>query len=124
MIRRPPRSTRTDTLFPYTTLFRSLGTECFSAAYIEGELAWAAGMREAKTMRSKQIMAATAVALLAGVAACTGGRSGTVYNSSFTVGYDPRSLSAAMSRAPLLVETVGTPHEGQAAEDVDRKSVE
>src|SRR3546814_9723020 len=25
MIRRPPRSTRTDTLCPYTTLFRSLG---------------------------------------------------------------------------------------------------
>src|SRR3546814_1003280 len=27
MIRRPPRSTRTDTLFPYTTLFRS-GVRC------------------------------------------------------------------------------------------------
>src|SRR3546814_21004017 len=27
MIRRPPRSTRTDTLFPYTTLFRSLGAD-------------------------------------------------------------------------------------------------
>src|SRR3546814_16388216 len=26
MIRRPPRSTRTDTLFPYTTLFRSAWT--------------------------------------------------------------------------------------------------
>src|SRR3546814_9236259 len=26
MIRRPPRSTRTDTLFPYTTLFRSAPT--------------------------------------------------------------------------------------------------
>src|SRR3546814_11028982 len=26
MIRRPPRSTRTDTLFPYTTLFRSQAT--------------------------------------------------------------------------------------------------
>src|SRR3546814_16562207 len=25
MIRRPPRPTRTDTLFPYTTLFRSIG---------------------------------------------------------------------------------------------------
>src|SRR3546814_6032241 len=25
MLRRPPRSTRTDTLFPYTTLFRSTG---------------------------------------------------------------------------------------------------
>src|SRR3546814_11968659 len=28
MIRRPPRSTRTDTLFPYTTLFRS-GPACY-----------------------------------------------------------------------------------------------
>src|SRR3546814_10309608 len=27
MIRRPPRSTRTDTLFPYTTLFRSSGND-------------------------------------------------------------------------------------------------
>src|SRR3546814_10460985 len=27
MIRRPPRSTRTDTLFPYTTLFRSRGSD-------------------------------------------------------------------------------------------------
>src|SRR3546814_17236464 len=27
MIRRPPRSTRTDTLFPYTTLFRSPGID-------------------------------------------------------------------------------------------------
>src|SRR3546814_1159761 len=31
MIRRPPRSTRTDTLFPYTTLFRSRGC-CRTAA--------------------------------------------------------------------------------------------
>src|SRR3546814_3447088 len=27
MIRRPPRSTRTDTLFPYTTLFRSIESD-------------------------------------------------------------------------------------------------
>src|SRR3546814_8684787 len=36
MIRRPPRSTRTDTLFPYTTLFRSQGAvfvaTCVAAA--------------------------------------------------------------------------------------------
>src|SRR3546814_4498684 len=32
MIRRPPRSTRTDTLFPYTTLFRSnVGFLCHAA---------------------------------------------------------------------------------------------
>src|SRR3546814_2383346 len=30
MIRRPPRSTRTDTLFPYTTLFRSTAVVLFS----------------------------------------------------------------------------------------------
>src|SRR3546814_3721718 len=32
MIRRPPRSTRTDTLFPYTTLFRS-GLRPYDAQY-------------------------------------------------------------------------------------------
>src|SRR3546814_14089931 len=31
MIRRPPRSTRTDTLFPYTTLFRSFSALVFLA---------------------------------------------------------------------------------------------
>src|SRR3546814_12983556 len=31
MIRRPPRSTRTDTLFPYTTLFRSVSARRSSA---------------------------------------------------------------------------------------------
>src|SRR3546814_8522430 len=35
MIRRPPRSTRTDTLFPYTTLFRSYGPVRFEDAPFE-----------------------------------------------------------------------------------------
>src|SRR3546814_7652787 len=35
MIRRPPRSTRTDTLFPYTTLFRSLVEENTKARIAE-----------------------------------------------------------------------------------------
>src|SRR3546814_5130035 len=34
MIRRPPRSTRTDTLFPYTTLFRSKGDFAIEAAWL------------------------------------------------------------------------------------------
>src|SRR3546814_1820704 len=38
MIRRPPRSTRTDTLFPYTTLFRSL-TARHPAAEVAAALA-------------------------------------------------------------------------------------
>src|SRR3546814_14396250 len=40
MIRRPPRSTRTDTLFPYTTLFRSAiaGQAQGDLAYFDGAM--------------------------------------------------------------------------------------
>src|SRR3546814_20535609 len=38
MIRRPPRSTRTDTLFPYTTLFRSCQLCLFM--FVPAELLW------------------------------------------------------------------------------------
>src|SRR3546814_14488574 len=38
MIRRPPRSTRTDTLFPYTTLFRSK-FDCEVVGIVAGRLA-------------------------------------------------------------------------------------
>src|SRR3546814_19492991 len=44
MIRRPPRSTRTDTLFPYTTLFRSV--------YRVAENVFADHMRRAAVRRS------------------------------------------------------------------------
>src|SRR3546814_20234063 len=41
MVRRPPRSTRTDTLFPYTTLFRSAGplrsTDSFFSPYRQSD---------------------------------------------------------------------------------------
>src|SRR3546814_15507309 len=50
MIRRPPRSTRTDTLFPYTTLFRSIqqlsiGLDAFDklGAAVDGQGAADAG---------------------------------------------------------------------------------
>src|SRR3546814_4738475 len=48
MIRRPPRSTRTDTLFPYTTLFRS--------AHQSRAMAWPVlpGLREPPTRCSPQ----------------------------------------------------------------------
>src|SRR3546814_9609404 len=35
MIRRPPRSTRTDTLFPYTTLFRSAEYSGYAAGPVK-----------------------------------------------------------------------------------------
>src|SRR3546814_7940514 len=37
MIRRPPRSTRTDTLLPYTTLFRSVAPAHPARRYPEGQ---------------------------------------------------------------------------------------
>src|SRR3546814_5753808 len=46
MIRRPPRSTRTDTLFPYTTLFRSAKAARLPSRFlliaeiVEAEKAW------------------------------------------------------------------------------------
>src|SRR3546814_17027206 len=43
MIRRPPRSTRTDTLFPYTTLFRSLRWRLFDFGRVDAEVARAKG---------------------------------------------------------------------------------
>src|SRR3546814_2486824 len=61
MIRRPPRSTRTDTLFPYTTLFRS--------DELRGTLAPAAtrldpGARPARILKVEvEVAAAVAVAL-------------------------------------------------------------
>src|SRR3546814_11374981 len=36
MIRRPPRSTRTDTLFPYTTLFRSTAFNLVALLFVFG----------------------------------------------------------------------------------------
>src|SRR3546814_12701047 len=39
MIRRPPRSTRTDTLFPYTTLFRSALDDLAGQPFGDGRLA-------------------------------------------------------------------------------------
>src|SRR3546814_3943571 len=60
MIRRPPRSTRTDTLFPYTTLFRSLGARRGVSERQPGEQPGGAGQvaepggRRPETVRKRQ----------------------------------------------------------------------
>src|SRR3546814_6055916 len=53
MVRRPPRSTRTDTLFPYTTLFRSAGsTGAGGGAGVGGGVAWVAQAASASGTRT------------------------------------------------------------------------
>src|SRR3546814_6934912 len=61
MIRRPPRSTRTDTLFPYTTLFRSglragipadQGSQCFGRQPVVQDQF--GGRRQGRAWRNQQ----------------------------------------------------------------------
>src|SRR3546814_3495143 len=66
MIRRPPRATRTDTLFPYTTLFRSTPLGLRDRAMLE--LMYAAGLRVSELVG----LPATAVNLRQGVLRVTG----------------------------------------------------
>src|SRR3546814_1927419 len=47
MIRRPPRSTRTDTLFPYTTLFRSHRAQDVARTVERADAGAAGGIEEA-----------------------------------------------------------------------------
>src|SRR3546814_6808141 len=69
MIRRPPRSTRTDTLFPYTTLFRSIcdfirlfnrvgddGGKCLSQVPFAAALRIAQGRSEEHTSELQSLM--------------------------------------------------------------------
>src|SRR3546814_14982039 len=58
MIRRPPRSTRTDTLFPYTTLFRSIFDEYMGLIQARIDAAREAGTLDVgvETIRAEQII--------------------------------------------------------------------
>src|SRR3546814_11384191 len=66
MIRRPPRSTRTDTLFPYTTLFRSAGRTRGDGRPVQGHgdprfgLATPRGLRRTGRLRMTTVEPATA----------------------------------------------------------------
>src|SRR3546814_9870709 len=58
MIRRPPRSTRTDTLFPYTTLFRSL---CDCVPHVIAQATTALENARVKLLFSRPIAALAAL---------------------------------------------------------------
>src|SRR3546814_6751904 len=60
MIRRPPRSTRTDTLFPYTTLFRSWSAPHWPAEY--GGAGWSIAQQH---IWEQELAAADTLPLLA-----------------------------------------------------------
>src|SRR3546814_16274225 len=75
MIRRPPKSTRTDTLFPYTTLFRSYEIERAAVGLPFGVRAPLAGtlpVREASAPSGADAAPSAGTRLVAG-ADCDGG---------------------------------------------------
>src|SRR3546814_12420279 len=87
MLRRPPRSTRTDTLFPYTTLFRSVACQAAKSDVLGSDF-------EPETVNPVLLVGKAAIALavhplIAGrrkdKAAFTGAKAGAARDSIFPV---------------------------------------
>src|SRR3546814_19716070 len=72
MIRRPPRSTRPDTLFPYTTLFRSANAGAMGLAATDEDR----GPAIAVTRRAAALLAAELLAGAGDIRTLTGGAGG------------------------------------------------
>src|SRR3546814_8510139 len=70
MIRRPPRSTRTDTLFPYTTLFRS--EEALAQSLTHGEMMLPADWRDLFALTKPRVMSLVVFTALCGLLAAPG----------------------------------------------------
>src|SRR3546814_5493657 len=101
MIRRPPRSTRTDTLFPYTTLFRSDDAEGHAGGdQRQGLLAAAAEHEGVATLETQHPLAGL----------------GQAHQALRDVGLQRRGLAAALAGIDALAVR---PRE---VEDADRKS--
>src|SRR3546814_14565266 len=82
MVRRPPRSTRTDTLFPYTTLFRSSHEDGNEAVAPNTAEVWAehSVWPQDPKFRLARAGGVTTLLVLPGSANLFGGRSVTLKN--------------------------------------------
>src|SRR3546814_3108223 len=92
MLRRPPRSTRTDTLFPYTTLFRSRGLGLPVLAMIETPAA---------------IYAAREIAADPGVSGLTAGLNDLAHELKLPDGMDRGAMSHAIPAVVLAARAGG-----------------
>src|SRR3546814_16874297 len=125
MIRRPPRSTRTDTLFPYTTLFRSPGehngtfrgnNHAFVTARVALEKFWRDD-RFSKIVRDQGAHLGERLDRIAGKHGyATKGR-GMFRGIDVGKGETASAICAACFEQGLVIETSGAPDE------VDRKRV-
>src|SRR3546814_13292031 len=95
MIRRPPRSTRTDTRFPYTTLFRSPDVDEAPAAVGLREVreAWAARLPGNPQALFTELLAMPQSELLSLLAVCVG------YTVSAIASHESEVPAAALAQA-------------------------
>src|SRR3546814_9854941 len=91
MIRQPPRSKRTDTLFPYTTLFRSLAAEAAPATALRsGACRFGAAAAQSRPTPNERIARMRLPVLLA-----------IVVTASACGGVEYRDSNAAVDANPL-----------------------
>src|SRR3546814_13104365 len=118
MIRLPPRSTRTDTLFPYTTLFRSAAGVGPARGVVHRSYTM---FRERDAMTRRLLLAA----LLATVAACSQGDEqndiATVAAAGTTIGIDTTGLNTPVNTGDNFDDYATGGRPGQTARD--RKDV-
>src|SRR3546814_3159545 len=88
MIRRPPRSTRTDTLFPYTTLFRSRRTLAAAGEERAGAFARRGDDRPAQVIGAAHVSASEPASI-------------RVLDREYTVGVEPGERDSLMTAAKL-----------------------
>src|SRR3546814_17621199 len=113
MIRRPPRSTRTDTLFPYTTLFRSRSGRRHRAEILDH-----LGFRRAR----RQDMQAAAA--WTGLELCPLGLPASGMMDRLIGWFVAHRIAAPAEKAlTALITTARRAFEGQVQETKDRKSV-
>src|SRR3546814_2247867 len=112
MVRRPPRSTRTDTLLPYTTLFRSAAEDEVEAVVGEGHRL---GVHRLEADVGETLLAGTLAALLdghvgdvdAGRRARRGGEAQGVVTVSAAVFQDVGADRKLVDPRPVVAKAVG-----------------
>src|SRR3546814_14174816 len=95
MRRRPPRSTRTDTLFPYTTLFRSVGADGDENSQISVNLSGANVKAISQTLSGGDLTTTGTSFAIADVAAVGGAMSFTTTNGGVSKTVTTGDIGAA-----------------------------
>src|SRR3546814_1719519 len=117
MIRRPPRSTRTDTLFPYTTLFRSPAAQARQPGHRDAARLRLYAHREDRLTRTSlrlRLLLGAAVAIFIALALAWAGISLLIHD--YIERREVAQLTALAEQvvAGLTIDSAGKPEIGRA----------